>query len=161
MRLRAELPSDRDGIRKLLRLRFPAPAEAELVDRLRADGEVAISLIAEESDGIMGHVLFSRMSAPFPALGLAPVAVDPAWRRQGIAARLIEDGLAKARDTGWRAVFVLGDPAYYRRFGFDVGLAAGFSSPYAGPHFMVRALTDALPALAGSVDYPKAFAALG
>jgi putative acetyltransferase len=161
MRLRGEQPSDRDGIRNLHCLCFPTPAEAELVDRLRADGDVVISAVAEDADRIVGHVLFSRLSASFPALGLAPVAVDPAWRRQGIAGRLIGEGLAQARNTGWQAVFVLGEPAYYRRFGFDADLAAGFSSPYAGPHFMVRALREALPVLTGPVDYPKPFAALG
>jgi putative acetyltransferase len=100
------------------------------------------------------------MKAPFAALGLAPVAVAEDWRRRGIAARLIERGLTKAREEGWDAVFVLGEPRYYSRFGFSAGLAAGFSSPYAGPRFMALALQDKLPSWVGSVDYAPAFSAL-
>ena len=101
------------------------------------------------------------MTAPFRALGLGPVAVFPEWRGRGVAARLIETGLERATEAGWDAVFVLGEPEYYRRFGFDVTGAQGFQSPYAGPYFMVRALRSQLPATGGRVEYPKAFAALG
>ena len=110
---------------------------------------------------MISHILFSPMVAPFRALGLAPVATAATHRRRGIAARLIGDGLARARRDGWEGVFVLGDPAYYGRFGFDAGLAAGFSSPYAGAHFMALALERDLPTLEGEVAYALAFAALG
>ena len=115
-------------------------------------------MVAEEGGEIIGHALFSRMTAPFRALGLAPVAVRTPWRRQGVAAGLIEAGLAQAAVQGWEAVFVLGDPAYYGRFGFDAGLAAHFPNPYAGPHFMAKALAP-LPVRTGRVDYAAAFAA--
>ena len=160
MRVRAEIASDRDAIRALHLCSFPTADEADLVERLREEGDVVFSLVAEVADCLTGHVLFSRMTAPFPALGLAPVAVFPEWRGQGMAARLIEAGLAAA-GTDWDAVFVLGEPAYYGRFGFDVTAAQGFQSPYAGPYFMVRALKPQLPATSGRVDYSKAFAALG
>ncbi|MGB8843415.1 MAG: hypothetical protein WCC64_20355 [Aliidongia sp.] len=58
-------------------------------------------------------------------------------------------------------VFVLGDPVYYRRFGFDPMLASGFASPYAGPYLMALGLTQPLPSLSGKIDYAPAFAALG
>src|SRR5581483_8653623 len=122
--------------------------------------DVALSLAAEDQGQIIGHVLFSPMAAPFRALGLAPVAVKAPWRRQGIAARLIETGLAAAKSAGWDAVFVLGEPDYYRRFGFSTELAARFESPYAGPHFMALALAGMLSADSGRVDYAPAFAAL-
>lgn len=161
MRIRAEIDSDRDAIRALHICSFPTTDEADLVDRLRGEEDVVFSLVSEVADCLTGHVLFSRMVAPFPALGLAPVAVFPEWRGQGMAARLIEAGLALAAEAGWDAVFVLGEPAYYSRFGFDAASAQGFQSPYAGPYFMVRALRPQLPVLSGRVDYPKAFAALG
>ena len=101
------------------------------------------------------------MTAPFRALGLGPVAVFPEWRGQGMAAGLIENGLGLAAEAGWDAAFVLGDPAYYRRFGFDAARAEGFQSPYAGPHFMVRALSSQFAAGGGAVSYARAFAALG
>ena len=97
------------------------------------------------------------MSAPFPALGLGPVAVAAAHRRKGVASALLRWSLARAQDDQWRAIFVLGDGAFYGRFGFRPELAAGFGSPYAGPHFLALALNGALPAAEGTVDYAPAF----
>jgi putative acetyltransferase len=159
--VRLETPEDRAAVWSVVASAFATHAEADLVDRLRADDDVVYSLVACEGDDVVGHVLFSRMTAPFRALGLAPVATSASHQRQGIAARLIEDGLARARRDGWEGVFVLGAPAYYGRFGFDAALAAGFSSPYAGEHFMALTLGGTLPTLAGAVAYAPAFAALG
>jgi putative acetyltransferase len=161
LKIRAETASDRDAIRALHICAFPTADEADLVERLREEGDVVFSLLSEVGDCLTGHVLFSRMRAPFRALGLAPVAVFPEWRGMGMASKLIRTGLAAAADAGWEGVFVLGEPAYYGRFGFDAAAAQGFQSPYAGPYFMVRALKAQLPAASGRVDYAKAFAALG
>ena len=139
---------------------FPTPAEAELIERLRAGGDAEISLVGVEGDAICGHVMFSRMTAGLRALGLGPVAVLPARQRSGVGSLLIRRGVATARAGGWEIVFVLGNPDYYRRFGFDPALASGFTSPYAGPHFMALALTEPGPCLSGTVDYAPAFAAL-
>jgi putative acetyltransferase len=98
------------------------------------------------------------MRAPFRALGLAPVAVLPEHQRKGFGSVLIREGLKQARLEGWEAVFVVGEPAYYERFGFDVGRAEGFTSPYAGPYLMVLPLSGNLPAHSGSIDYPAPFA---
>jgi len=68
--------------------------------------------------------------------------------------------LTAADKARWDAVFVLGEPAYYGRFGFDAGLARGFSSQFAGPALMVEPLKATLPALAGRIDYAPAFSAL-
>jgi putative acetyltransferase len=155
----AETFSQRAAIRRLHLESFPTGAEADLVEALRRDGDAVLSLVAEEGGEVAGHVLFSRMRAPFRALGLAPLAVRPAWRRRGVAASLVAAGLAEAGAAGWEAVFVLGDPAYYGRFGFDAGLAVGFASPYAGPHFMLKPLAP-LPFRTGRVDYAAAFAGL-
>jgi putative acetyltransferase len=158
MIIRPELPTDRATIAALVERAFGRAEEAQLVARLRADGDAWLSLVAAEGEALVGHVLFSPMSAPLRALGLAPVAVAPERQRRGIAAALIRDGLDRARAAGWDAVFVVGDPAYYRRFGFDAALARGFASPYAGPHLMALALTDSLPVRAGAIDYAPAFA---
>lgn len=161
--IRAERPADEPAIAALHRDAFGGPDEALLVDRLRADGDVVLSRVARVGSAVIGHILFSRMDAPFPALALAPLAVAANHRRQGIAAALIGDGLAAARAGGWTAVFVLGDPAYYRRFGFSHEAAVGFESPYQGPYFMMRALDPrGLPAGAGGVvRHAPAFARLG
>lgn len=139
---------------------FGGPEEAVLVARLHADGDVVLSLAAEQEGRIVGHVLFSRLQAPVRALALAPVAVIPDRQGCGIGSALIRAGLARAADAGWQAVFVLGDPDYYSRFGFATGPAGGFASPYASPHFMALALASDLPVRSGEIGYPDAFAAL-
>lgn len=162
MIIEPERPEHISAIRRLHVEAFPTEAEANLVDRLRDDGDAVTSLVCCEKDRVIGHVLFSRMRAPFRALALAPVSTAERYRRQGIAARLIEDGIARARAAGWDAIFVLGEPGYYGRFGFSAENAEGFISPYAGPYFMMRDLTqDGLPARTGPVAHAPAFAALG
>lgn len=161
MIVQAKSARHRAAIRRLHRAAFPTPAEAELVDRLRADGDAVISFVALVGGAVIGHALLSRMTAPFAALGLAPVAVDARHRRRGVAARLIAAAIGRAREAGWSAVFVLGEPAYYRRFGFSARDAKGFDSPYAGPYLMVLSLMEGgLPVRGGRIDYAPAFAAL-
>ncbi|HWU55335.1 MAG TPA: N-acetyltransferase [Rhizomicrobium sp.] len=159
--IRQEAPTDGAVIRRVHLESFPTAAEADLVDQLRKDGDVAISLVTEMDTAVTAHVLFSPMAAPFRALSLGPVAVLPAYRRRGLAAGLIQAGLVQAAAQGWDAVFVLGDRAYYERFGFDTGLASGFATPYAGPHFLAKPLQNDLPILHGRLDHAPAFAGLG
>ncbi len=161
MIIRPEEPADRSAVCAVIEAAFPTPAEAQLVDQLRADGDAEISLVAVDDDVVVGHVMFSRMTAEFRALGLGPVAVLPTRQRSGVGSLLVKRGLARAGADRWKMVFVLGDPAYYRRFGFDPTLASGFASPYAGPHLMALGLARPLPRLSGKIDYAPAFAALG
>jgi putative acetyltransferase len=160
MIIREEQQHDWAGVHYLVCAAFGRQAEALLVDRLRAEGDSVIALVARDDAQITGHVMLSRMNAPFKALGLAPVAVLPECQRSGVGSALIREALARARQQNWAAVFVLGDPQFYRRFGFDPGLAARFASPYSGPHLMVVPLHGDLPTTSGSVDYAPAFAAL-
>ena len=133
-----------------------------MVDDLRAAGDSVFSLVAVDDDTVVGHALFSRMKAPFPALALGPVAVLHEYRRTGIGSRLIRQGIARSEAAGWLGIFVLGDPAFYRRFGFDAGRASGFISPYAGPHLMALPLgRSELPTSTGSIQHAPAFAKLG
>jgi putative acetyltransferase len=80
--------------------------------------------------------------------------VSPPLQRQGIGGALIRDGLARLKDRAERLVFVLGDPAYYGRFGFTV--MDSFVSRYAGPYFQALMLTPDAPK-AGRVSFPRAF----
>lgn len=160
MQIRDEIHGDRAAVHAIHVASFPTPAEAGLVDQLRRDGSAVYSLVAEVDSRIVGHVMFSRMQSPSETLGLAPVAVLEDARRHGIAAKLIEQGLARAKQDGWAGAFVLGDPTYYRRFGFDPALARGFSSPYAGPHLMGLAFKPGALKNEGALDYAPAFAAL-
>ena len=138
--IRTTLPADDRAICAIVTAAFGQADEADLVDRLRADGDAEISLVAVRDSAIVGHVLLSRMQAPAHALGLAPVSVRPLAQGQGIGSALIRAALGMAREEGWKAVFVLGDPGYYTRFGFQTELAKRFESPYAGPHFMALEL---------------------
>ena len=160
MDIRGEVATDVKSIRALHIGAFPTAAEADLLERLRSDGDAVFSLVATHGERIIGHVMFSRMGEPAESLGLAPVAVLASHRRHGVADALIRHGLQLAKGSGWKWVFVLGGD-YYRRFGFDPALAAGLTSCYAGPHLMGLALQpDELPPRAGRLEYAKAFAAL-
>lgn len=156
--VRVEQPADADGVRAVHLASFPTSAEADLVRQLGADGDAVISLVALHDNRIVGHVMFSRMRTPAQTLGLAPVAVLEEYRRRGTADTLIREGLRQAQEQDWQAVFVLGGD-YYRRFGFDPALAAGFTSIYAGPHLMALALRPGMPRN-GRLEYARAFSAL-
>jgi len=150
------------AVRQLLIEAFPTAAEADLVEQLRRNGDAVISLVAFDGERVVGHAMFSAMRAPFKALGLGPVSVVSDKRRLGVAAEMIKQGIARAHAEHWEAIFVLGSPAYYSRFGFSADAASGFVSPYAGPDLMVLALGDAVLApRSGRIDYAPAFAALG
>ena len=159
--IRLETFEDLRAIDAVHREAFPTPAEAELVERLRADGEAVFSLVALQDRQVLGHAMFSRMQTPPGGLGLGPVAVLKAHREKGIAALLIRAGLQRATESGWKAVFVLGGE-YYRRFGFDPRHTTGLRSPYAGPHLMGLALDPSWrPVPDSTLEYARAFALLG
>jgi putative acetyltransferase len=159
--VRPERRSDAPAVRALLTAAFAGTAEADLVERLRADGDLLLALVAEQAD-VVGYIAFSRLVVEGtghgdPAIALAPLAVAPAVQRCGIGTALMRTGLDMFTKAGEALVFVVGDPSYYGRFGFVS--ADGFASPYAGPHFMARALAPDAPT-AGVVRYPRAFADL-
>ena len=157
--IRPEAAGDREAVNRLLLAAFPTAAEARLAERLGADGDAVLALIAVDAAEAVGHVLFSRLRAPAGALSLAPLAVAAGCRRRGIGAGLVEDGLERAKRQGWRAVIVLGDPAYYRRFGFRPEAVRGMASPYAGPALMGLALAPG--GLQGPrIEHAPAFASL-
>ena len=160
MIIRAEASCDRAAIHDVVRAAFGRTSEAALVDWLRADGDGVVSLVAVDDASIIGHVMLSRMNAPFPALGLAPVSVRPDRQKSGVGSSLVLEALARARQGRFEAVFVLGDPGFYGRFGFRSGPASGFTSPYAGPYLMVLPMESDLTATTGRIDYASAFATL-
>ena len=103
MIVRFETPDDIAAIRIVEEIAFGQPAEAQLVDDLRAAGDSVFSLVALDDGIVVGHIMFSRMKAPFPALALAPVAVLPEYRRTGFASRLIQQGIARRARNGERS----------------------------------------------------------
>lgn len=164
--VRPETGDDVEAIRSVHLAAFPTAAEADLVRRLHEGFDSEISLVAVRLWRVVGHVMLSRMSVSdggrqWRALGLGPVAVRPRAQRKGIGSALIRSALSRASGLGEEVVFVLGDPAYYARFGFSTEAAAPFASPYAGPCFMALWLgPNALPPAAGTADYAAAFATM-
>ncbi|KJY82192.1 acetyltransferase [Vibrio galatheae] len=122
MLIRTEAPADILAVDRLLKSTFETEAEANLVMRLRENGRRTLSLVACNDDGeVVGYVLFSPVTLDGSDLnwqGLAPLAVDEQYRNQGLAAELVKEGFAALYEFGYPACVVLGDPAYYGRFGF-------------------------------------------
>jgi putative acetyltransferase len=161
--IRDELPSDRQQVRTVNEAAFGRPDEADLIDRLRDEGVILLSLVAEVDGQIVGHILFSRMSietplGSVPAVSLAPMAVLPGHQGRHIGSRLVRHGLSTLRDRGEAIVIVLGHKDYYPRFGFESEKARYLISPFPPEAFMALELSDgALANVHGPVKYPDAF----
>ncbi|HEY8949568.1 MAG TPA: N-acetyltransferase [Rhizomicrobium sp.] len=138
--------------------------EAALIAKLRADGDVAVELAAMANGEIVGHVLFSRLTvepATLKVAALAPVSARIDRQKSGIGSALIREGLARCKALDFDAVTVLGDVAYYERFGFSLEAAQVFDCAYAGPHFQAMELREhALSVGRWRLEYPKAFVAV-
>lgn len=149
MTVRPEQPADQEAIREVNRAAFGVEGEGRLVDRLRQEGLLRLSLVAEEQGRVVGHIAFSAIRLEGrEVLSLAPMAVLPAFQRQGIGSALVRAGLAALA----LPVVVLGHPEYYPRFGFSAAHAAGLRCAWSGPALM------ATEPLSGELIYPDAFA---
>ena len=156
-------PEERTAIRRINEAAYGGREEADLVDNLRASGDVLLSLVAEYESQTAGHILFSRMwieqsGNRVPAVALAPMAVLPEYKRRGIGSALIRRGLELLRAQDARIVIVVGHPNYYPRFGFSSGKAQPLESPFPPEAFMALELQpNALEGVRGRVVYPAAF----
>ena len=144
------------------RARVRAADEANLVEQLRADGDVLVELVAASEIALQGHILYSplRSSAAAKhceAAALAPVSVLPAFQEQGLGGELIRAGNARCAELGCAAIIVLGHADYYPRFGFSAAAAESLEAPFSGPHFMALELEPGALASGGRVHYAKAF----
>lgn len=154
--VREERDEDRACVRRIVEAAFGRKDEADLVDALRRDGDLAISLVALKEDAVIGHVGLSRMQSPTGCLGLGPVTVAPEHQRCGVGHALIDAALKRAAQQDFSIVFVLGEPEYYTRFGFSADTASRFPCLYSGPFFMALLLSPGAPE-AGAAIYAKAF----
>jgi len=161
--VREERPGDRQQIRKVNEAAFGRSDEADLIDGLRQEGVVLLSLVAELDSQIIGHILFSRMSVEtahgsVAAVSLAPMAVLPDHQGRQVGSQLVRRGLAQLQEQGVRIVIVLGHTEYYPRFGFTPEKARRLASPFPPEAFMALELSDgALAGVHGTVKYPAAF----
>ncbi len=137
MLIRAEKESDRAVVYQINATAFETRAEAELVEALREGVQPLISLVAEVDAAVVGHIMFSPVwvsaDPRLSLMGLAPMAVAPAYQRQGIGSALVRAGLERCKTLGCRAVVVLGHPAYYPRFGFLPASRFGLHCEYTVP----------------------------
>lgn len=147
--IRKEKISDIEGIYTVNSTAFETNAEAELVNRLRESGIPFISLVAGKKKRIVGHIFFSPVTligndSTLKLAGLAPMAVTPELQKQGIGTMLVKKGLEHCRLNKYDAVFVLGDPGYYSRFGFQASSKYEIISGYDVPEeaFMVLELKE-------------------
>ncbi|WP_338447025.1 N-acetyltransferase [Pelagerythrobacter marensis] len=160
--IRPERAGDQSAIRNLVSAAFAGTphsdgSEPDIVDALRADGDLAISLVAQEGLDIVGHAAFSPVSIADGSAGwygLGPVAVAPERQRRGIGAALIERGIAMLHERGAAGCVVLGDPAYYNRFGFAHDPALAYPGP--PPEYFQRLVIGG-GAPRGIVTYAPAF----
>ena len=162
MHIRDAAPEDDGLISQVIEDAFGQSDEADLVDALCLSGDTVFSLVADDAGEIVGQILLSKLQAPEQCLALAPVSVLPNRQNQGIGSELIQQSIVRAKTEGWLAIFLLGEPAYYERFGFTTYAADKFETEYPKSYFMALELSpNALAPLAGRVTYPSAFLSLG
>jgi putative acetyltransferase len=165
MLIRTEEKRDWNAVHSLNTSAFKASAEADLVDVLREKARPVVSLIAEENDKIVGHIMFTPVTLsdhPDAAImGLAPMAVAPAYQRRGIGSALVRAGLEECKQLGFGAVMVLGHPDYYPRFGFrpasDFDLGCEYEVPE-GVFMAMELLPGYLNGKSGTISYHETFA---
>jgi putative acetyltransferase len=167
--IRLERPEDRRASLAVERAAFGASgdAEAAIVEAVR-DDEGSFALVADDDGDVVAHVQLSRAWIGEDAvLALGPIGVVPDRQGEGIGSALMRAALEEARARDGTAVILLGDPAFYPRYGFEPASALGWRNPFTGVQpdgfvieeedFMVAVLDDRARALAGPVRWHPAF----
>ena len=167
--IRLEAPGDEPGVRRVHEAAFPGPEEAAIVDEIRRLSPVGWqSIVALDRDGgIVGHLLLSPCPVEDGAgrrvgevLALGPIGVLPAVQFRGVGTALITAAFSLAMARGAPAVVLLGQPAYYPRFGFVSARSVGLEPPaeaWPDAAWMARRLPAWTDDLRGTVRYPEAF----
>ena len=163
--IRPETPEDVDSIGYVNEQAFGQESESELIEKLRNRGVLTISLIALRDGEVVGHIAFSpvviesRLSS-FEAIALAPMAVLPAYQRQGIGGQLVRAGLEECRRLGHGIIVLVGHPDYYPRFGFVPARPKGIECEFEVPEeaWMILELREgALVGRRGTVRFQPEF----
>jgi putative acetyltransferase len=162
MEIRFEQPDDIAIIRQITRVAFAPKAyssqtEVAIVDALRGAGALTVSLVAVIGGEVVGHIAFSPVTIEGEDrcwYGLGPVSVRPDRQKQGIGGELIREGLARLAKADAKGCVVLGDPGYYKRFGFENDPGLRFEE--APAEYFMRLAFDG-PALSGRVAYHDGF----
>lgn len=162
MLIRDEQPGDEEAIRRLVEAAFrdhphSDRREHHLIDALRSANALTLSLVADDDGTPIGHIAFSPVTIGGTSsnwYGLAPVAVTPARQRSGTGRSLVDAGLTRLKSAGAAGCVVLGDPAYYNRFGFKVRPELTYAG--APPEYFL-ALPFGATVPAGTVEYHACF----
>lgn len=162
LRIRPESHDDAGEIRALTAAAFAGAPHAggqehRIVDRLRETGQLAISLVAQVDERVVGHVAISPVALSDGSPGwyaLGPIAVLPARQSRGIGSALVRAALAHLRDRRAAGCVLVGDPAYYGRFGFTQ--AAPLEYP-AVPAEYLQAVVFRRPVPTAVVSFDQAF----
>lgn len=165
--IREEGPADDAAVYRVVREAFAGAkhrdgTEQDLVVALR-QGEAYIrelELVACLEDKLVGHILFTRAAiGEVPVLALAPLAVLPEAQRRGVGSALVREGHRRAAKMGFGYSVVLGDAAFYSRFGYVPASRFGIRAPFevADEHFMAVRLRADVGELPGVVRYAAAF----
>lgn len=163
--IRPEEINDLPGIHAVHSAAYNRETEADLVDRLRNEGLLNISLLAEISGLIVGHIAFSPVTFDrnpniVVALALGPIAVHPDFQDQGLSKKLIEAGLQRAKALDYGAVVALGPQDYYTQTGFVPAQTYEIENDFgvSPDEFQIIELSEgALKAVSGFARYSDAF----
>jgi putative acetyltransferase len=163
----ADCAAHADGIAAVTRAAFAkeygsGDGEVAVIAGLRSGGDVIVELAALEGGAVVGHAMFSRATvvpATLRVAAIGPVCARIDRQKGGIGSALIREGLVRCKALGFDAAVLLGDPDYYKKFGFTREAARGLECEYSGEHFQALELTGGV--LAGGrwkLTYPAAFA---
>jgi putative acetyltransferase len=163
--IREERSGDVAAIRDLNKRAFGQDQEGCIVDALRSNGAVLLSLVATLNGRVVGHIMYSPLSVGNEVTGaaLGPMAVLPEYQRQGIGSQLVEAGNRKLKDAGYPFVIVLGHASYYPRFGFRPASAQGIKCEWEVPDnvFMLLVLDQAkMQGVSGLAKYRHEFSSV-
>lgn len=161
IQIRKSLPSDIASIEMLYPDAFPDEDLLPLVRELLSDDSNCLSLVGIVDRALAGHVIFTTCSIagrPEKVSLLGPLAIAPARQRRGVGSALIREGFLRLKNSDAIQVYVLGDPAYYGRFGFrpEAGVAPPYPLPeeWRGAWQSVSFVSDGQPA-EGKLSVPK------
>jgi putative acetyltransferase len=147
-------PVDYQGVFAVEQAAFGREDEARLVEALRAKDEIDFECVARAHSQVVGHIAFSpllleRDEETLRGSALAPLAVTPEWQRKGVGSALTRMGLEFCASRGVDVVVVVGEPAYYVRFGFYSEAGRLIESPFPYPYLQALELTSGALSLGG------------